>query len=211
MALHAHSVDRHAARFEPTHQHHHLSTFVDLLRRIQFDAVIVVGEQRGRIRLARRAKSQLDISRPSQLQPRRVAQPIRPPALHIDRFVHHVPRMQLPGIASGHRENVLREELRRVVFGHCTGKPRRQRLMPAQIVPAHLLIVRKREDHHVVRLAKIVLVGSGAERSPLQSVFRNQNARLLGHRARIIGFAVKLFGNHCAAHQHAVLRRMRAQ
>ncbi len=119
--------------------------------------------------------------------------------------------MQLAGVAPGHRLNVLCEELRCVVFGDRAREPGRQRQVPAQIVPAHLLIVGEREDHHVVGFAKIELAGCGAQRPPLQGVLGNQNAGLFGDGAGVVGLSIELVGIDRAAHQHAVRRGVRAQ
>src|ERR1700755_1331031 len=97
--------------------------------------------------------------------------------------------------------DMIRKDLTRILRGHGCFEPVWQRLMPAEIMPAQLLVMLCGKGKDCVRRREVVFAGRGTKRFPLHRVFRNKKIHLPCNNVSIWRLTNQPLRNHGTADQ----------
>src|SRR5690606_16473272 len=153
-----------------------------------FDVVVVdvqLGVGGDLVRLAERVG---DVVATHAAVPDRVAER----TVLVERFVDHVPGVDVTPVASGHHLDVVLHDGPELAAGEAAVvQPGRQLAVPDQGVAAHNLVVGLGEVDDVVGLAPVVLAPLRLQRLPLHLVFVGDGAELGSRDVAVLGVTVE--------------------
>src|ERR1700689_3465331 len=130
MSLQADTVDRNAARQHAIEQVEQGRTLRDAETIRELEIILVPHQQSAGVSLSGRPESPLQIIDAAVLEPKSIAQAIRPMTRGVQYFIHHIPGVQLTGEVPGYLMDVVRQHP--LSIGRCEprGQPRRQSVVP---------------------------------------------------------------------------------
>ena len=203
-----HRIERNAALLHAAQQLEDQAPAFGVVLVVVFNAVVVIGELGVRICRASGPEGEIDVVGPHLLVPEGFAQSAGLAVAGKNRLVDYVPRLQLAGVVLADCGDVIDKKLARVRTILRGLDPRGDGLVPAKRVAAHEHVMALGEGEQEVGARKIVAIGRGAQRDPLQLAGRHNDAALLADQFSKIGIALHIVNDDCGAEDEAMAARM---